>query len=141
VVRPLLDEPNLAVTTAMARLAQMEDLQNPNVVKVVTSHERNALYFSRAPIPFYRSRVDFRGDSSMALPYRHLGIYGYRREALLKLTKLEPSPLERAEHLEQLRFLEAGFAIRCVEVASFCPGVDSPEDIAKVEAILSKEVS
>ncbi|MFH1011306.1 MAG: 3-deoxy-manno-octulosonate cytidylyltransferase [bacterium] len=139
VAKPLLYEPNLPIATAIARLAQMEDLQNPNVVKVVASRERNALYFSRAPIPFYRSRVDFRGDSSMAVPYRHLGIYGYRREALLKLTKLEPSPLEQAEHLEQLRFLEAGFAIRCVEVMSFGSGVDCPEDIPNVEAILSKE--
>jgi len=138
VAEPLIDDPTLPIATAIARLAQMDDLQNPNVVKVVRNREQNALYFSRAAIPFYRSRMDFREDSKMPVPYRHLGIYGYQREALRKLAHLEPSPLEQAEQLEQLRFLEAGFTIRCVEVAAFGSGVDCPEDIPRVEALLKQ---
>jgi 3-deoxy-manno-octulosonate cytidylyltransferase (CMP-KDO synthetase) len=139
VAEPLRNDSRLSISTAITRIAEVDDLQNPNVVKVVLNRERNALYFSRAPIPFYRSPVDFQEGSMAARPYHHLGIYGYQRDALLNLTKLEPSPLEQAEQLEQLRFLEAGFTIRCVEVASFGPGVDCPEDIPRVEAILNKE--
>jgi 3-deoxy-manno-octulosonate cytidylyltransferase (CMP-KDO synthetase) len=140
VAEPLMNDSRLPIATAMTRIVEPDDLQNPNVVKVVVNRERNALYFSRAPIPFYRSPVNFQGDSRVAQAFRHLGIYGYQREVLLYLTKLEPSPLEQAEQLEQLRFLEGGFTIRCVEVASFGPGVDCPEDIPRVEAILNKEI-
>lgn len=141
VTEPLMDEPNLPIATAIARLAQMDDLQNPNVVKVVKNREQNALYFSRAAIPFYRSRMDFRDEAKLSVPYRHLGIYGYQQEALRKLAHLEPSPLEQAEQLEQLRFLEAGFTIRCVEVAAYGSGVDCPEDIPRVEALLRQETT
>jgi 3-deoxy-manno-octulosonate cytidylyltransferase (CMP-KDO synthetase) len=141
VAEPLSNDSRLPIATAITQLSQMDDLQNPNIVKVVMNSEQNALYFSRAPIPFYRSRADSREESRMAVPYRHLGIYGYRREALLQLTKLKPSPLEQAEQLEQLRFLEAGFTIHCVEVESFCSGVDCPEDIPKVEALLNQETT
>lgn len=141
VAEPLEHDATLSIATAITRIAQTDDLQNPNVVKVVLNHKRNALYFSRAPIPFYRSRADLQKSLQAAPPYRHLGIYGYRRETLMRLTKLEPSPLEQAEQLEQLRFLEAGFTIHCVEVESFGPGVDCPEDIPKVEALLKKETT
>jgi 3-deoxy-manno-octulosonate cytidylyltransferase (CMP-KDO synthetase) len=140
VAEPLMHDSALPIATAITRLAQMDDLQNSNVVKVVMNHKRNALYFSRAPIPFYRSRADFQEGSQTALPYRHLGIYGYQRRALLELAHLEPSPVEQAEQLEQLRFLEAGFTIRCVEVTAYGPGVDCPEDISRVEAILNQEI-
>ena len=139
VAEPLIENGNLPVATAVARLADTRDLQNPDIVKVVMDRSRNALYFSRAPIPFYRHRSGSRGESQLVAGYRHLGIYGYQRDALMELANLAPSPLEQAEELEQLRFLEAGFVIRCVEVAPSGPGVDRPEDVLKVEALLEQE--
>lgn len=136
VAQPLIENSDLPIATAVTRITDAEDYENENVVKVVLGHARNALYFSRAAIPFYKNGFSSREKQTMASPLRHLGIYGYQREVLLKLAQLKPSPLEQAEALEQLRFLEAGFTIHCAEVESSGPGVDRPEDIPKVEALL-----
>jgi 3-deoxy-manno-octulosonate cytidylyltransferase (CMP-KDO synthetase) len=135
----LIENRSLPVATAVTRVSDAGELQNPDVVKVVVDRKRNALYFSRAPIPFNRRGVGPRTGSQPVAGYRHLGIYGYQRDALIKLASLAPSPLEQVEELEQLRFLEAGFVIRCVEVAPSGPGVDRPEDIPKVETLLEQE--
>jgi 3-deoxy-manno-octulosonate cytidylyltransferase (CMP-KDO synthetase) len=140
VAEPLIENSSLPVATAMTRVADSGgELQNPDVVKIVVDHKRNALYFSRAPIPFNRRDASPETRSLPITGYRHLGIYGYQRDALIKLASLAPSPLEQVEELEQLRFLEAGFVIRCVEVAPSGPSVDRPEDIPKVEALLKQE--
>lgn len=115
--------------TTLAAPADPEDLEDPNVVKVVLDLRGYALYFSRAGIPYARTGEGFG-------PLRHLGIYGYQRQALLRLANLEPTPLERREALEQLRALEHGIPIRVLQVDRASPGVDTEEDLARVEALL-----
>jgi 3-deoxy-D-manno-octulosonate cytidylyltransferase len=104
---------------------------DPNVVKAAVAKDGRALYFSRAPIPFPRAG---------APAYRkHLGLYAYRAETLAELAALPPSPLERTESLEQLRWLEAGYDIWVAEAWSDSIGVDTPEDLRRVEEFLKKE--
>lgn len=103
------------------------DLHNPNLVKVVKDHKGDALYFSRAPIPFPRE-----GASTDALPFdawQHIGIYGYKRDVLLQFTQWAPSPLEEIEKLEQLRLLHHGIHIRMAEVHEKSIGIDTAEDL------------
>ena len=122
-------------TVPMATLAhpmQAEEATDPNAVKVVTDMRGRALYFSRSPIPYLR-RPQREGAESYTL---HIGIYGYRRDFLLKFAALPPSPLEMAEGLEQLRALEYGFPIRVVETAYRVVGVDTPDDLARVKSEL-----
>jgi 3-deoxy-manno-octulosonate cytidylyltransferase (CMP-KDO synthetase) len=107
-------------------------MSNPNVVKVVLDRGGFALYFSRAPIPHTR---DPRGGWPPM--YRHIGIYAYRRQALLVLASLEPTPLERAESLEQLRALEHGIRLKAVETAYDSIGVDTPEDLEYVRRLFT----
>lgn len=127
-VRHLAEHPDDPMVTAAAPAAA-EDIDDPNVVKVVVDARGYALYFSRAPIPYRR-------NPEGAAPRRHLGIYGYRRDCLLRLAGLAPSPLERSESLEQLRALEHGIPIRVLEAAEASPGVDTIEDLERVEALL-----
>jgi 3-deoxy-manno-octulosonate cytidylyltransferase (CMP-KDO synthetase) len=115
----------------LAAPATLEELDNPNAVKVVLGLSGHALYFSRSPIPYPRNPGE--GDP----PLKHLGIYGYQRAALLRLAELPPTPLERAESLEQLRALENGMAIRVLKIAAASPGVDTPDDLERVERILA----
>jgi len=120
-VEPFLREQETHVTTLKTPLGTEEE-QNPNVVKVVTGTGGQALYFSRAAIPYHR-------NPSSSLPYyKHLGLYGYAREALERYRQLPPSPLEQAERLEQLRFLENGIPIQVSETALDTIGVDTEED-------------
>jgi 3-deoxy-D-manno-octulosonate cytidylyltransferase len=116
------------VTLATAALP--EEMGNPNAVKVVLARDGSALYFSRSAIPYPRS-------SGGATPLKHLGIYGYQREALMRLASLPPSPLERSESLEQLRALENGIPIRVLVVEQGSQGVDTAEDLERVEKILT----
>ena len=118
----------------MATLARpiesAEALANPNIVKVVFAHNGNALYFSRHPIPFVRE-----GGAPVA-HFKHLGIYAYQRDFLLKFVQLPPSDLEQAEKLEQLRALENGFTIKVLVTPYDSVGVDTPADVQRVEQIL-----
>lgn len=122
------------VTTTAVPFASMADFCNENMVKVVLAQDCRALYFSRAPIPFYR-----KGSFDGVLPaLKHQGLYAYSRPALLRLAGLRVAALEEAESLEQLRFLYNGFHIY-VHVASHdSPGVDVPDDIRRVEALISR---
>jgi 3-deoxy-manno-octulosonate cytidylyltransferase (CMP-KDO synthetase) len=113
----------------LAAPARPEEMGNPNAVKVVLARNGSALYFSRAPIPWLR-------EEGGAAPLKHLGIYGYRRAALLELAGLPRTPLETSESLEQLRALENGIPIRVLVVAAGAPGVDTAEDLERVERIL-----
>ena len=112
----------------LAADAEPEELGDPNAVKVVLDLAGYALYFSRAGVPYPRQ--------SGAAPLKHLGVYGYQREALLRLASLPPSPLERSESLEQLRALENGIRIRVLHTERTSPGVDTREDLERVERLL-----
>ncbi len=119
------------MASLMTRL-KPEDANNPNVVKAVVDRDGFALYFSRAPIPHVREK-----NGVAPVMWKHLGIYGYQRNFLLRFPSLEPTPLEQSEQLEQLRALEHGFRIKLLETAHETVGVDTPEDLRKVEAMLS----
>jgi 3-deoxy-manno-octulosonate cytidylyltransferase (CMP-KDO synthetase) len=129
----LLDDSTVEMAT-LVRPLEPEERANPNVVKAVLASNGDALYFSRADIPFDRDAQ--LGHAPAGVPrYAHLGLYGYRRETLLKISSLPPSPLERSERLEQLRALEAGIRIRCAHTRHASLSVDTPEDLARAEAL------
>jgi 3-deoxy-manno-octulosonate cytidylyltransferase (CMP-KDO synthetase) len=147
---PLID-PNVidAVANALARdemstaatpIKNLTELDNPNVVKVVVNAAGRALYFSRRTIPYLREAASRPVPEQLAaFPFlKHLGIYGYRRETLLRLVKFSVSPLENAEKLEQLRALENGIGIAVVKVDYDSIGVDVPEDVARVVELLNR---
>jgi 3-deoxy-manno-octulosonate cytidylyltransferase (CMP-KDO synthetase) len=127
------------MSTAATRLRQREQYDNPNVVKVVVNASGRALYFSRRTIPYLREAASGSVSEQLAaFPFlKHLGVYGYRRELLLRLVKFPVSPLENAEKLEQLRALENGIEIAVVQVEYDSVGVDTPEDLERVEKILN----
>jgi len=134
-VRPLLDDPTLEIATLKYPISRPEDLADPGVVKVVTDLAGNALYFSRSLIPYPREAIEHD-------VYEHVGLYVYRKDALLKLAGLPPTPLERIECLEQLRWLQHGLRIfvaetRCAEQAFSGLSVDTAEDLARAEKLLN----
>jgi 3-deoxy-manno-octulosonate cytidylyltransferase (CMP-KDO synthetase) len=124
VVAPLLDDPSLPMATIAARLTDEEELRDPGVVKVVADRRGRALYFSRSVIPFPRD-----AEVAAAAYCKHIGVYAYRRDFLLEFASRDPSPLERAEGLEQLRALEHGDRIQVVITEYDTVGVDTPEDL------------
>ncbi len=136
VVAPLVADPSIQMSTLYKRITQPAELLDNNVVKVVVDRGGFALYFSRAPIPHVR---DPRGGWPPL--YRHIGLYAYRRNALLVLASLEPTPLERAESLEQLRALEHGIRIKAVETPYDSLSVDTPEDLEQVRRLLAAPTS
>ena len=127
------------MSTAATPIRNPDEYDNPNVVKVVVNAASRALYFSRRTIPYLRDAASSSvGEQLAAFPFlKHLGIYGYRREALLRLVKFPVSPLERAEKLEQLRALENGIPIAVVKVDYDSVGVDVPTDVRRVERLLA----
>ncbi len=127
----LLKDKEAVMATVIKKFGAKEDVSNPNVVKAVVDQEQNALYFSRSVIP--RDR-----NNQGVTYYKHLGIYAYRKDFLLKITKLPKSKLELAESLEQLRVLEAGYKIKTIETKSETVGVDTMEDLKRVEKILNE---
>ena len=132
-VQALREAPDAPMSTACCELNGDAELADPNVVKVVVDSEGFALYFSRAAIPHRR-----RGGG--AVPggvYKHVGLYAYRRNFLLHIAALEPTPLEQAEQLEQLRVLEHGYRLRAVPVPGAPVGVDTPEDLERVRCLLA----
>lgn len=129
-VRELQRDKKLEMITAAHSFEDRNEAQSPHQVKVVVSQSGDALYFSRARIPFVREASD------EPKYFRHQGIYGYTRDLLLRFVRWKTSPLERAEALEQLRALENGVRIRVVMTGSGSPGVDTPEDAQAVAASL-----
>src|ERR1700674_5058438 len=125
-------EDGVLVATLMVPIGKPADIMDPNIVKVVLDFDGNALYFSRAPIPWVRDT----GDRVAARHWKHIGLYGYRRDALLEFPTLPPGELERIEQLEQLRWLENGFHMHVVETMYSAVSVDVPGDIQKVEKLL-----
>ena len=134
-VAPFIDS-SVQMTTLYRRIHEPAELNNPNITKVVVDRGGFAMYFSRAPIPYVR---DPRGGWPPL--YRHIGLYAYRRSALMVLASLPPTPLERAESLEQLRALEHGIRIKAVETQYESFGVDTPEDLEQVRRLLTTPTS
>jgi len=134
-VEPLLADPAVAMSTLRRRITDPAEHDNPNVTKVVVDQHGFALYFSRAPIPHTRP------GQPAAPAWAHIGLYVYRRDTLLRLAALPPTAMERAEALEQLRALEHGIRIKVVQTASAAIGVDTPEDLARVRALLATTIT
>ena len=133
-VNALLEEPRADVATVATPIKTPADIMDPNVVKTVLDFDGNALYFSRAPIPWVRditTKIQIRH-------LKHLGLYVFQRDALLDYPTLPQGELERIEQLEQLRWMENGVKIRVAEVEHDAVSVDVPEDVARVEKLLQK---
>lgn len=146
-LEPMLREPQLEMATLSLPLASADEMLSPSVVKVVSDTRGDALYFSRSPIPFVRlpgAPADARAAAQQAvargLARKHVGLYVYRREALLRFATLPESPLEQAEGLEQLRALQNGMRIRVVAAEGEAGlAVDTQEDLDRVRALMGKE--
>ncbi|HJZ68987.1 MAG TPA: 3-deoxy-manno-octulosonate cytidylyltransferase [Blastocatellia bacterium] len=142
----LEDDTGLVLVSSTSEpITEVEDVFNPNVVKVVSDQYGFALYFSRSPIPFVRPAEGFtleeylRADPALLSNYRkHSGLYAYRAEYLERLTQMQPSSLERAEALEQLRALENGFDIRIVPVEHRSIGVDTEQDYQRAKRLIEE---
>ena len=133
VAKNVQEDENADISTLIRVLTDEEEINNPNLVKCVVDNNGYALYFSRSKIPYER-------NYGIATFYGHLGIYGYKREALMKMTSLEQTPLERTESLEQLRALENGMKIK-TSVVDFVPvGIDTLEDLEKFKEIISQKL-
>lgn len=135
-LEPLMADSSIPMATLKTLLTDPQEWTSPNVVKVVTDMRGFALYFSRAPIPFVRD-----GQGEPAARFKHIGLYAYQREALIRLAKLPATPLERAEKLEQLRALEHGYRIAVPTTERSSVGVDTPEDLARVLKVLERDSS
>jgi 3-deoxy-manno-octulosonate cytidylyltransferase (CMP-KDO synthetase) len=156
----LLEDSRASVGTLVKRISKPEEIADPNVVKAVLDKEGFALYFSRSPIPYHRDLFCQKPGIEDALTnvvggaasgfqdlqtsrlcmFKHIGIYSYRREVLLLLSKMEQTELEKTEKLEQLRVLENGMRIRAKETNFETCGVDTPEDLKRVEQWLSSSL-
>lgn len=130
-IQPLLDDPTIPMSTLMAAITEERDLHDPNCVKLVVDKDGFALYFSRSLVPYPRD-----GKTEGRTFYYHPGLYVYRREFLLTYAKLPPTPLEQTESLEQLRALENGYRIKCVETSYTPVAVDTPEDLERVKGLM-----
>ena len=128
VAKLLIDNREIPMATLAAGFEQAEQISDPNVVKVVVDSSGRAVYFSRAAIPYDREGC---GSGSVQQYLRHIGIYGYRKDFLLKITSLPQSHLERIEKLEQLRAIENGYPIIVGKVEHYCEGIDTPQQYAE----------
>lgn len=124
-ITPFIEEPELKMATLKYKLDNMEDVNNPNIVKVICDKNDYAIYFSRNPIPFPRKL-------EISNYYKHIGVYAYKRDFVLDYAKMPQTPLEISESLEQLRVLENGYKIKVLETKHKVLGVDTPEDLIKV---------
>jgi 3-deoxy-manno-octulosonate cytidylyltransferase (CMP-KDO synthetase) len=131
----LLEEPQASISTVATPIKVPADIMDPNVVKTVLDFDGNALYFSRAPIPWVRDTA----NKVQVRHLKHLGLYVFQRDALLEYPTLPQGELERIEQLEQLRWMENGWKIRVAEVEHDAVSVDVPEDVARVEKLLQEQ--
>jgi len=135
-IQPLLVRSDVVMSTARRRITSQEEIDNPNIVKVVCDARGRALYFSRCSIPYVRDAA----DRAAAPPchWQHIGLYVYRKEFLLQYARMPQTPLEKLEKLEQLRVIENGFAIAVVDTEYKSIGVDTPEDLERVRVLLER---
>jgi 3-deoxy-manno-octulosonate cytidylyltransferase (CMP-KDO synthetase) len=131
--RALVDDPAVSISTLSKRIEHVDEITNPNVVKVVSALNGDAIYFSRNPIPYNRA--------GGAVYFKHVGLYVYRRDVLLAYPSLPVGPLEKVECLEQMRALENGYRIRVVETGYESLGVDTPEDLEFVSRVFQHTVA
>lgn len=134
-VSSILEEPQASIATVATPVKTPADIMDPNVVKTVLDFDGNALYFSRAPIPWVRDA----GSKIQVRHMKHLGLYVFLREALLEYPTLPQGELERIEQLEQLRWMENGWKIRVAEVEHDAVSVDVPADVERVEKLLREQ--
>ncbi len=125
----LVSDPSLEAVTLIKRIDSPEEFNDPGTVKAVVDEDGFALYFSRSPIPY-------RGFSTSFRPFKHIGIYGFRKDFLLRFVQLPPGRLESRERLEQLRILESGYRIKTLLTDRETIGIDTPEDLKRAEAFL-----
>lgn len=135
-VAPLREDRSIPMGTLKTPIASAEEYLNPNVVKVVTDRQGFALYFSRAPIPHPRDIDDMPLFLARREAFKHIGLYVYRRDFLLAYPHLPATPLEELEKLEQLRALEHGHRIKVVSTSLTSQGVDTPDDLVRVKALM-----
>jgi 3-deoxy-manno-octulosonate cytidylyltransferase (CMP-KDO synthetase) len=147
-IEPLIEDPELQMSTTSEPIVSVDDVFNTSVVKVITDSRGFALYFSRSPIPYIRPverlalEASLRRDPALLSNYRkHSGLYAYRRSFLQQFAGMEPSPLEKLEALEQLRALENGIKIRVVRVAHRSIGVDTEQDYERVKRMIEENAS
>jgi 3-deoxy-manno-octulosonate cytidylyltransferase (CMP-KDO synthetase) len=138
-VQLLLDDTSAPVGTLIKQISSPEELVNPNVVKVVLSQNGYAMYFSRSIIPYVRGEADERKWLKQHTFYKHIGLYIFRRKFLVQYAQLPVSHLEKVEKLEQLRILEAGYKIKAGITAYDSVPIDTPEDVARVVALLRQK--
>jgi 3-deoxy-manno-octulosonate cytidylyltransferase (CMP-KDO synthetase) len=129
------DNPETQIATLVKPISFIEDIFNPNCVKVVFDRNHRALYFSRSPIPYIRGKENSLWNVHHQF-FKHLGIYAYRTDVLKEITHLQQSPLELAESLEQLRWLENGYRIMVEETAFETISIDTPEDMEKIKTVV-----
>lgn len=136
VAQTLADHPKAAIATAALAIHDQAEINNPNVVKVAMNHAQQALYFSRAPIPYSRDPKKYQAQC-----YRHIGMYAYKASFLKEFANLAPAPIEEAESLEQLRAMWYGYAIQVlVTDAAPPPGVDTAEDLERVRVAFKQSI-
>ena len=133
-LKECFEDQSTEIATLIRPSVDPAEIENPNVVKVVTDRDFRALYFSRSPIPYIRDSRQRWTEKNYY--YIHLGLYGFRADILLKLVALSPSPLESAEALEQLRWMEHGFSVRTRVTHFQSMGVDTPEDLEALNSML-----
>lgn len=139
-IEPLLFDSSVQVTTLAKRIESVDELKLPSITKVVFDYQNYAMYFSRSPIPFVRdARTNLERISKSDI-YKHIGLYAFRKDALLKFTSLEQTDLEKAEKLEQLRMLENGMKIKVVETEYESLAVDTPEDLERARNYYSRYI-
>jgi 3-deoxy-manno-octulosonate cytidylyltransferase (CMP-KDO synthetase) len=136
-IEPLLFDKSVQVSTLVKKISSTKELNSPDIVKVVFDYWNNAIYFSRSPIPFVRDVKSDKEKLETAEIYKHIGLYVYRREALFKFTKLEPTDLEITEKLEQLRMIENGMKIKIVVTEYDSISVDTPDDLEKARTFFN----
>jgi 3-deoxy-manno-octulosonate cytidylyltransferase (CMP-KDO synthetase) len=136
VLHPLITDPSVKMSTLRQAMTDAADIASPHVVKVVVDTHSDALYFSRTAIPFRRDA----GPAKAEHIYKHIGLYGFRRDFLLAFAALPQTPLEQAESLEQLRALEHGYRIRAVATRYETIEVDTPEDLERVRQLMATRV-
>ncbi len=138
VAKILLENREAVVGTLVKKITRVEELESAHTAKVVVDESGYALYFSRSPIPYFRDGRDFADWIQHRVYYKHVGIYSYRKDFLLRYAQWKPTPLEKAEKLEQLRVLEKGYRIKVAETDYEPVCVDTPEDLEKVRQLFDQ---
>lgn len=136
----VFQDPAISIATPICRIDSVEDIKDPNIVGVVRDANNYALYFSRSAIPFIREEQELSKWTSRHTFYKHIGIYAYRKPTLKQLVTLNEGKLEKAERLEQLRFLENGFKIYTLETKYNSISVDTEQDLVEVNSLALKQL-